>query len=104
MSQTDFVICLSSPVPGGDGEVPSDRKSIIKTYCVSYSTDLDVEIPFLLFAVRDSVNEATGCSPFELVYGHQVSGPLKIVKEQLLQSALQMDAGGGCPVRLHATI
>lgn len=41
-------------------------------------------MPFLLFAIRDAVSESTGFSPFELVYGHKVRGPLKIVKEKLL--------------------
>lgn len=49
-------------------------------------------MPFLLFAIRDSVNEATGFCPFDLVYGHQVRGPLRMVKEQLLQSSLQTEA------------
>ena len=70
-------------------------KSMIKTYCVGYSNDWDVAMPFLLFAIRDSVNEATGFSPFELVYGHQVRGPLRMVKEQLLQSAGQTDTPSG---------
>lgn len=51
-------------------------------------------MPFFLFVVRDSVNKATGFSPFELVYRHQMRGPLKMIKEQLLQSALQTDAPG----------
>ncbi len=68
---------------------------MIKTYCVGYSNDWDVAMPFLLFAIRDSVNETTGFSPFELVYGHQVRGPLKMVKEQLLPSALPTDAPSG---------
>ena len=63
--------------------------------CCSYATDWDVAISFLLFAIRDSVNEATSFSHFELVYGHQVRAPLRMVKEQLLQSASQTDARGG---------
>ena len=43
-------------------------------------------MPFLLFVIRDSVNESTGFSPFELVHGHQVRGPLKRVKEQFVQT------------------
>ncbi len=70
-------------------------KSMIKTYCASYSGDWDVAMPFLLFAIRDSVNEATGFSPFELVYGHQVRGLLKMVKDQLLCSAGSGEAAGG---------
>lgn len=42
-------------------------------------------MPFLLFAIRDSVNDSTGFSPFELIYGHEVRGPLKIMKEHFLE-------------------
>ena len=33
----------------------------------------------LLFAVRKSVQESLGFSPFELVFGHTVRGPLKLL-------------------------
>ena len=42
------------------------------------------EYPFCLFAVRESVQESLGFSPFELVFGHSVRGPLKLMKEKLL--------------------
>ena len=38
-------------------------------------------IDLLLFSVRDSVQESLGYSPFQLVYGHEVRGPLKVLKE-----------------------
>ena len=38
----------------------------------------------LLFAVRESVQESLGFSPFEFVFGHSVRGPLKLLKEKLL--------------------
>ena len=38
----------------------------------------------LLFAVRESVQESLGFSPFELVFGHSVRAPLKLFKEKLL--------------------
>ena len=36
-----------------------------------------------LFAVRESVQECLGFSPFELVFGHTVRGPLKLLKKIL---------------------
>ena len=42
-------------------------------------------MPFLLFALRDAVNDSTGFSPFELVYGHEVRRPLKIMKNKFLE-------------------
>lgn len=59
-------------------------KSMIRTYCVDQLGEWDKSVPFLLFAIRDSVCESTGFSPFELVYGHEVRGPLKLVKEKFL--------------------
>ena len=35
-----------------------------------------------LFIVRESIQESLGFSPFELVFGHTVHGPLKLLKEK----------------------
>ena len=43
--------------------------------------DWDKHIPFVLFAYREPPHESTGYSPFELLYGRQVRGPLQIMKE-----------------------
>ena len=43
-------------------------------------------IHLLLFAVRESVQESLGFSPFELVFGHSVRGPLKLLKEKFLSN------------------
>ena len=37
-----------------------------------------------MFAARESVQESLGFSPFDLVFGHHVRGPLKLLKEQCL--------------------
>ena len=42
----------------------------------------DLLIPTLLFAYREAMHKATGFSPFELVFGRTVRGPLDLVKEQ----------------------
>ena len=38
----------------------------------------------MLVAVRESVRESLGFSPYELVFGHTVRGPLKLLKEKFL--------------------
>ena len=43
--------------------------------------DWDLLIPYLLFAYREVPQASTGFSPFELLYGRQVRGPLDIVRE-----------------------
>ena len=59
-------------------------KNMIRTFCMQYEKDWDDGIHFLLFAARESVQESLGFSPFELVFGHTVRGPLKLVKEKWL--------------------
>ncbi|KAK0144590.1 Retrovirus-related Pol polyprotein from transposon 412 [Merluccius polli] len=61
-------------------------KTMLKTYSIQFPGDWDVALPFILFAMRDSLNESTGFTPFELVFGHEVRSPLKLFKEQLLQN------------------
>lgn len=41
-------------------------------------------MPFVLFAAREAVQESRGFSPTELVFGHVVRGPWKLLKEQFL--------------------
>ena len=58
-------------------------KTMIKMYCIENSKDWDEGV-HLLFAVRESVQESLGFSPFELVFGHAVQGPLLLLKEKRL--------------------
>ena len=46
--------------------------------------DRDKGVNLLLFAICESVQESLGFSPFELVFGHSVRGPLKLLKERWL--------------------
>ena len=60
-------------------------KSMIRTYCLDHNKDWDEGLPLLLLiAIREVVNESLGFSPFELVFGHTVRGPLTLVKEKWL--------------------
>ena len=47
-------------------------KNMIRFYCSDTEKDWDDGIHLLLFAVRESVQESLGFSPFELVFGHTV--------------------------------
>ena len=42
----------------------------------------------LLFAVREAVQDSLGLSPFELLFGHTVIGPLNLLKENWLASEI----------------
>ncbi|KAI2644621.1 Retrovirus-related Pol polyprotein [Labeo rohita] len=59
-------------------------KAMIRAYCVETGREWDEGLPFLLFATRESVQESIGFSPADLVFGHTVRGPLKMLSEQLL--------------------
>ena len=59
-------------------------KSMLRNYCHEHTKDWDEGVPLLLFAIREVVQESIGFSPFELVYGHSVRGPLKLIKEKWL--------------------
>ena len=59
-------------------------KNMIRSYCFDTEKDWDEGIHLLLFAVRESVQMSLGFSPFELVFGHIVRGPLKLLKEKIL--------------------
>ena len=61
-------------------------KNMVRSYCFDTEKDWDEGIHLLLFAVRESVQESLGFSPFELVFGHSVRGPLKLLKEKFLSN------------------
>lgn len=56
-------------------------KSMIKKLCVDHPRDWDRYIPAALFAYREIPNDSLKFSPFELLYGRQVRGPLSILHE-----------------------
>ena len=58
-------------------------KTMLRAYCLETGKEWDEGIPFLLFAVQETVQESLGFSPAELVFGHTVRGPLKLLREQL---------------------
>ncbi len=58
-------------------------KTMICAYCVETGKEWDEGLPFLLFATHESVQESTGFSPADLVFGHTVCGPMKMLSEQL---------------------
>ena len=57
---------------------------MLKKYCLQYTKDWDDGVHFVLFAAREAVQESLGFSPFELVFGHNVRGPLLFLKEKWL--------------------
>ena len=60
-------------------------KHMIRAYCFQYEKQWDQGIHLLLFAVHEAVQESLGFSPFKLVFGRIVRGPLKVLKEDWLR-------------------
>ena len=60
-------------------------KSMMKKYCIECEKQWDEGIHMLLFASRNAVSESLGFSPFELVFGHNVRGPLTVLSEHLVE-------------------
>lgn len=56
-------------------------KSMLKKLCEERPKDWDRYVNALLFAYRETPQASTGFSPFELLYGRSVRGPLAILKE-----------------------
>ena len=69
---------------------------MIRSYCFDTEKKWDEGIHLLLIAVRESVQESLGFSPFELVFGYTVRGLSKLLKEKFLS---QEDT----PLNLHVS-
>ena len=55
-------------------------KSMLKKAAISEGKDCDKMLPNLLFAYQEVPQAFTGFSPFELLYGRAVNGPLDMLK------------------------
>ena len=47
--------------------------------------DWDLFLPYVLFAYRQTPHSITGFSPFELIYGVNVRGPLEVHRDNWLE-------------------
>ena len=54
----------------------------MQTFCLDSHKDWDDGIHMVLFAVREAFPESLGFRRFQLVCGHSLEGPLKILKEK----------------------
>ena len=57
-------------------------KEMLRKSAAEDGKDWDKLIPYVLFAYREVPQESTGYSPFELLYGRDVRGPLDVLKEE----------------------
>jgi hypothetical protein len=64
---------------------------MMRTHCFQYEKDRDEGVHLVLFAAKEAVQESLGFSPFELLFGHTVRGPLKLLKEKWLTEASSLN-------------
>lgn len=62
-------------------------KSLLRGYCVELDQDWEEGLPWLLLAAREVVQDSTGFSPNELVFGHSVRGPLAMLRDAAAPSS-----------------
>ena len=70
--------------PAGNGLVErfnGTLKTMLRRMCAEKPTDWDRYLGALLFAYREAPQASLGFSPFELIYGRRVRGPLTLLKE-----------------------
>ena len=56
-------------------------KRCLRKLVVDIPRQWDKYVPAALFSFRDTPHETTGYSPFELIYGHKVRGPVEFLAE-----------------------
>ena len=56
-------------------------KQMLRKFVDDTGSDWDQWLPYLLFAYREVTQASSGFSPFELLYGHEVRGPLTLLKD-----------------------
>ena len=56
-------------------------KFMLRKFTSWNQKDWDDYLPYLLFSYREAPQETTGFSPFELLYGHRVRGPLDVLRD-----------------------
>lgn len=66
-------------------------KNMIKKMCQERPKDWDRYLPALLFAYREVPQTSLGFSPFEMLYGRTVRGPLAILKELWANATLEQE-------------
>ena len=57
-------------------------KALLRRLIEKEGRDWDKLLPYVLFAYREVPQTSTGFSPFELLYGRDVRGPLDVLKEE----------------------
>ena len=57
--------------------------------CPNRQEEWDKRLKYMLFAYRSAPHRNTGFSPFEMVFGRQLRGPLDVLREGWLSGDLR---------------
>ena len=76
-------------------------KAMLKKFVNRTQKDWDEYLPYLLFAYREVPQESTGFSPFELLYGRRVRGPLDVLRETWTGESEEGVPGAACVVEMR---
>ena len=60
-------------------------KSMLRANVMTLGKDWEEGLPWLMLAAREVVQESTGFSPNDLVFGHTVRGPLAVLQDGLVE-------------------
>ena len=77
-------VCTSPYHPQCDGLVEhfnQTLKMMLRKVVNKEGKDWDKLLPYVLFAYREVPQASTGFSPFELIYGRKVRGPMAVLRE-----------------------
>jgi hypothetical protein len=61
---------------------------MMNTFCFDSHKDWDNRVRMLLLTVREAFQESLCVIPFELVFGHSMGGPGKILKDKFVKILL----------------
>ncbi|XP_068200632.1 uncharacterized protein [Palaemon carinicauda] len=88
----EFIIkhILASPYhPQSQGALERHHqtlKSLLRKFCMETGTDWDESLDLILFVIKEVPNDSLGMSPFEMLFGHKVRGPLQVLKDKMLNN------------------
>lgn len=89
VNQLGLAHSVSSPYhPESQGVLERSHRTLKATLTklgLENASSWDEDLPYVLFCMRDTPSSSTGFSPFELVFGHTVRGPLCLLRERLLE-------------------
>ncbi|XP_064482829.1 uncharacterized protein LOC135395661 [Ornithodoros turicata] len=60
----------------------SRLKRVLRALVHDFKADWEAGLPGVMFALRSVPHEATGFSPAELVYGHTLRSPMRLLREE----------------------